>query len=98
MVQVPHADPGPICPLHKKDVSKVCHKCPWWYQVFGKHPQTGDKMDGYACAIAVLPALMLENSRQSRDAGAAVENMRNEITDRMDGKMKPSNMPRMLEG
>ena len=37
-MQIPHAEAGQICPLHKQDVSEVCHKCPWFTRVIGKHP------------------------------------------------------------
>lgn len=79
MVQVPHADEGKVCPLHKKDVSLVCHKCPWWTQLRGKNPNTGADVDSWACAIAWLPMMLCENSQQSRGVGAAVESFRNEM-------------------
>jgi len=46
MPQIPRADAGLICPLHKVDTSKVCHKCPLWVQVRGKHPQ---RMKNWIC-------------------------------------------------
>ena len=79
MVQVPHADPGPICPLHKLDVSEVCHKCPWWSRVIGKNPQTEEMIDDWRCAIALLPMLLVENAQQQRQTGAAMESFRNGV-------------------
>ncbi len=79
MAQIPHADAGLVCPLHRVDVSKVCHKCPWWQQIRGVNPNTGDPVDNWQCAIAWLPMLMIENSQQQRATGAAVESMRNEL-------------------
>lgn len=84
MAQIPKANPGLICPYHRKDVAKVCHTCPMWTQVRGTNPNTGDPVDDWRCAIAWLPMLLIENAQQSRQAGAAVESMRNEITQRMD--------------
>lgn len=84
MAQTPHAEPGLVCPLHKKDVSEVCHTCPFWVQVRGVNPNTGQEVDDWRCAIAWLPLLLIENAQQSRSAGAAVESMRNEIVKRMD--------------
>lgn len=79
MVQIPHADPGPVCPLHKQDVSEVCHKCPWWNRVMGKNPQNEEIFDDWRCAIALLPMLLIENAQQTRQAGAATESFRNEL-------------------
>jgi len=85
MVQIPKADKGLVCPLHKKDMSKVCHTCPWWVKLRGPNPND-DKViiDHWSCSISFLPFLMLENAQQSRQAGAATESMRNEIVGRMD--------------
>ena len=45
----------------------------------GTNPNTGDEVDEYACAIAWLPMLLVENAAQSRQAGAAIESFRNEM-------------------
>jgi hypothetical protein len=79
MVKIPHADEGPICPLHKEDMSKVCHKCPWWTRVVGKNPQSEEIMDDWRCAVALLPILLIENAQTQRQTGAAVESFRNEM-------------------
>lgn len=79
MAKVPHADEGLVCPLHKVDMSLVCHKCPWWSLVRGQNPQTGDMIDDWRCAIALLPMLLIENANQSRQTGAAVESFRNGV-------------------
>ena len=84
MAQIPRADPGPICPLHKADVSTVCHTCPWWTLIIGKHPQSEELINDWRCAIAVLPVLMVENSQQSRATGEAVETLRNELVKGME--------------
>jgi hypothetical protein len=79
MTQIPHANKGLICPLHKQDMSKVCHKCPLWVQVRGKNPQGTDTIDHWNCALAWLPVMLVENSQMQRQTGAAVESFRNEM-------------------
>lgn len=76
-MQIPHAEEGQICPLHKKDVSTVCHKCPWWCRIVGKNPQSEEMMDMWRCSIAILPVLLVENSQRSHQTTAAVETLRN---------------------
>jgi hypothetical protein len=77
MVKIPHADEGVVCPLHKKDMSEVCHKCPWWTLVRGKNPQGDEMIDDWRCAVALLPMLLIENAQMQRQTGAAVESFRN---------------------
>jgi hypothetical protein len=77
--QIPHAIEGQVCPLHKQDVSEVCHKCPWWTRIIGKHPQSEEMIDNWHCAIAVLPMLLVENAQVNRGTVAAVESMRNGV-------------------
>jgi hypothetical protein len=79
MVKVPHADEGLVCPLHQKDMSEVCHKCPWWSRIVGKNPQSEEMIDDWRCAIALLPTLLIENAQMSRRTGAAVESFRNGV-------------------
>ena len=79
MTQRPRADKGMTCPLHKKDMSTVCHKCPWWTQLRGKNPNTGADVDEWGCAVSWLPIMLVENSQQTRQAGAAIESFRNEM-------------------
>ncbi len=66
------------CPLNG---FKPCKKfdCGWFIQIRGKHPQTGEELDEYGCAMAMMPMLMIENSRQTSQAGAAIESFRNEM-------------------
>jgi hypothetical protein len=76
-MKIPHADEGLICPLHQKDMSEVCHKCPWWTMVRGKNPQTEEMIDDWRCAVALLPMLLVENAQMQRQTGAAMETFRN---------------------
>lgn len=81
MAQIPHAEPGFDCPLHKKDMSKVCHRCPWWILIRGKHPQLQEEIDKWGCAVGFLPMLLIENAQMQRQTGAAVETMRNGLVE-----------------
>ena len=68
---------GDFCPLIKEDC--VGLKCSWFTQVRGTNPNTGKEVDEWSCAIAWLPMLLIENSQQQRQTGAAVESFRNEM-------------------
>jgi hypothetical protein len=47
--------------------------------VSGQHPQTGAIIDTWDCAIAWIPVLLIENSKQQHQTSAAVESFRNEV-------------------
>lgn len=79
-VEKPRAAKGMKCPDWKKDMSLVCHQCPLWIHVRGKHPQSEEHIDHWNCAKAWLPYLLIENSQMQRQTGAAVESARNEAT------------------
>ena len=66
------------CPL---DGFKPCRQleCAWFMKIRGANPNTGEEIDDYGCSIAWLPVLMIENSQQQRQTGAAVESFRNEM-------------------
>lgn len=68
---------GTYCPLLKKDC--VGLQCAWFTRVQGVDTNTGKEVDEYQCAIAWLPMLLIENSGQQRQTGAAVESFRNEM-------------------
>lgn len=67
----------PICPF----IGKPCieHGCRMWVQVMGHNPNTGEQVNQWNCSLAWLPILMIENSQQQRQTGAAVESFRNEM-------------------
>jgi hypothetical protein len=79
--------PGTFCPLIKDEC--VGLKCSFFTQVRGTNPNTGKEVDEWACAIAWLPILLIENSQQQRQTGAAVESFRNEV-------VKSSNQSKQL--
>jgi len=66
------------CPLNNFNPCKK-FDCNWFIQVRGTNPQTGEEQDEYGCAIAYLPLLMIQNSQQTRQAGASIESFRNEM-------------------
>lgn len=66
------------CPLNNFEPCKQ-FDCAWFVQIRGKNPQTGQEVDEYACAIAWIPMLQIENSQMQRQTGAAVESFRNEM-------------------
>lgn len=78
-MRVPPAEKGTMCPLHKKDVSTVCHKCAWYFRITGKNPQTEETVDDWRCAIAWSPMLLINAAQETRQGAAATENFRNEL-------------------
>lgn len=66
------------CPL---DGFKPCRQleCAWFMKVRGTNPNTGAEIDEWGCSIAWLPILLIDNSQQQRQTGAAVESFRNEV-------------------
>lgn len=65
------------CPLIQAECKKL--GCSWFTQIRGTDPNTGKDVDEWGCAITWLPMLMIENSQQQRQTGAAVESFRNEL-------------------
>jgi len=76
-----------FCPL-----GKVCeeikdnklHRCQWWKRLTGQHPQTGETIDEWDCAISWLPILQTEMARTNRGQTAAIESFRNETVKRQE--------------
>jgi hypothetical protein len=79
MAQIPHAEAGLVCPLHRAPMERVCHTCPWWLRLRGQNRNTGAEVDDWGCAVGFLPMLLIENAAQTRGAAAATEDARNEI-------------------
>ena len=72
---------GKFCPLIGEDCLGL--KCSWFTHVRGNHPRTGADIDELSCAITWMPILLIENSQQQRQTGAAVESFRNETLNRI---------------
>ena len=70
-------DPEKKCPLLNKKC--IRHKCQWFTQLQGTNPQTGQPVDEWGCAIAWLPVLLIEGSKETRQTAAAIESFRNEM-------------------
>ena len=66
------------CPLHNFNPCRQTD-CAWFTQLRGNNPNTGEPIDEWGCAIAWIPVLLIENSQQQRQTGAAVESFRNEV-------------------
>lgn len=70
------------CPLgHQCEIAKdgAIHRCAWYVQLRGNHPQTGEDVDEWGCAMAWTPVLLVENARTNRGQTAAIESFRNEV-------------------
>ena len=68
---------GTFCPLIKKDCVQL--QCAWFTQLRGTHPQTGQEIDDWMCAITSMPMLQIEVAKQARSGAAATESFRNEV-------------------
>jgi hypothetical protein len=66
------------CPLNNFEPCKQL-ECTWFIQLRGTNPNTGQEIDKWGCSMTFLPMLMVENSQQQRQTGAAVESFRNEM-------------------
>ena len=79
------------CPLGSEcqiETAEEIVRCHWYMQVRGVNPQTGESVDEWGCAIAFMPILQIEGSQQTRQAGAAIESMRNETIRRQDAALQ----------
>ncbi len=70
-------DNGKFCPLVGGDCLQL--KCTWFVQLRGTHPQTGEPVDEWDCAVKWLPVLLIEGAKETRQTAAAIESFRNEM-------------------
>ena len=75
------------CPLNGFEPCKLWD-CSWFIEVKGKHPQTGTDMNEWGCAMAWMPVMMIENSRQQHSTASAVESFRNEMVKANDASQR----------
>jgi len=68
---------GGMCETARKDVMTRCHL---YTKLMGKDPQTGKDIEEWACALAWLPTLLIENTRENKGSQLAFESFRNELT------------------
>ena len=66
------------CPLNNLKKCKQ-FKGAWFVQMKGTNPNDGKEIDEYACSMAWLPMLLVENAMQARQTGGAIESFRNEM-------------------
>lgn len=56
---------------------QVLIRCPLYTKVEGRDPQNDNPIEHWACALAWLPTLLIENSKEVRQGAAATESFRN---------------------
>lgn len=70
------------CPLGSKceevKDNKV-HRCRWYINIKGKHPQKDEIIDQWDCSMAWMPIVMVENAQTNRGQTQAIESFRNEM-------------------
>lgn len=77
------------CPFWKGPCKE--HECRLYTHIQGKTPQSEVVIDKWGCTFEFLPMLMIENSQQQRQTGAAVESFRNEVARQQDQLMSLPN-------
>jgi hypothetical protein len=91
------------CPLNNFEPCKQMD-CAWFIHLRGMDPNKGKEVDEWACAIAWLPMLTIENSQQQRQTGAAVESFRNEMVKANESNQQLllattlNSIPKLIEG
>ena len=70
-----------MCPLMRSKRKLVCHKCAWYNHIRGENPQTGEEIDRWECAIAMMPLLLIENSRRQHETNGSIQSLRNEFVE-----------------
>jgi hypothetical protein len=68
---------GTFCPFIKKDCIGI--QCVLYTKVQGTDMNTGKQVEDWNCSFSWMPMLLVENSGQQRQTGAAVESFRNEM-------------------
>lgn len=53
--------------------------CPKFVSIKGTDPQSGAVVDRSGCVDSFLPLLLIEGAQQTRQAGASIDSLRNEI-------------------
>lgn len=54
-------------------------KCMWWQHIAGKDPQSEKMLDHFDCAVAWIPVTCVEGAQMSRQTGASVDKVANEV-------------------
>ena len=75
----PQAAAGLLCPLFRKDVSKVCHRCNLYTLLRGKNSNTGEPVDGWHCSFNVMTLMQVETAKEVRSAAAETAELRKTV-------------------
>jgi hypothetical protein len=76
-------DPKVMCPA--TGFAKSCRAivaemdCPKFVHISGANPNNGQSVEKAGCIDSFMHMLLIENSQQQRQTGAAVESMRNAL-------------------
>lgn len=98
MTGKPIAVKGEFCPLWRRDVSKVCNTCAWFSHIEGVHPQTGERVDMWKCAISLQVIATLEAAKAATVGGATTQALRNDMhQDRQSQTRLLSSRPQLLQ-
>lgn len=58
------------------------NRCAWYTCVAGQHPQSGEQINQWKCAMAWTPILLIENANTNRGQTSAIESFRNEMVNK----------------
>ena len=82
---------GKLCPLIGENCRQL--ECSWYTKLAGVHPQTGEPVEEWGCAVAWIPFLQVDTSKAMNSAGAAIESLRNETVDRLTPSIEIQKLP-----
>ena len=71
-------EPKNNCPLNNFEPCKQLD-CDWFIELHGTHPNTGEPIKDWGCAMAMMPMMLIENAKQQHSTASAVESFRNEM-------------------
>ena len=86
----PNIEIETFCPLGKrcerisKDGQRI-QRCSWYQLIKGQHPQTGEIIDEWGCAVTWINVLMIEQTKNIHSSAAAIESFRNETVKGLHG-------------
>jgi hypothetical protein len=80
-------EPKNNCPLNNFEPCKQLD-CAWFIEIHGTHPNTGEPLKDWGCAMAMMPMMLIENARQQHSTAAAVESFRNEMVKANDASQR----------
>lgn len=66
-----------ICPIINKECLGL--DCKWIVKLEGYDMNTGQKLNEWACTVAALPKLLVENAGVHRQTGAAINSFKDEM-------------------